>query len=123
MEVGETIIAREGESVGGWRGGGIGDTDEGGGGRVTLLLVERRFGDGCIDEGLGSNRSSCPGAVSSYFRFTGIRVASLLVKGGRRGEVRSRPISRMSRSRSLLGPGTPFEVNLRSIYSLVEVAL
>jgi len=58
VEVGETIIAREGERVGGWRGGGTGDTDEGGGGRVTPLPVKRRFGDGCIDDGLGSNRSS-----------------------------------------------------------------
>ena len=94
----------------------MGDTDEGGGGRVTPLPVKRRFGDGCIDDGLGSRRSSCPGVVSSYFRFTGIRVISL-VKGGRIGDVRSRTSSRT------LGPGIPFEVNLRSMYSLVEVAL
>lgn len=94
-----------------------------GGGRITPLLVKRRFGDGCIDDGLGSNRSSCPGAVSSYFRFTGIRLPSLIAKGGKIGDVRSRPSSRTSRSRSLLGPGTPLEVNLRSMYSLVEVAL
>jgi len=121
VEVGETIIARDGERVGGWRGGGAGDT-EGGGGRVMPPPVKRRFGDGCIDDGLGSNRSSCPGAASSYFRFTGIRITSLLTKGGRIGDVRSRPSSRTSRSRSLLGPGTPLETNLRSAYSLVEVA-
>ena len=90
---------------------------------MTPLPVKRRFGDGCIDDGLGSKRSSWPGAVSSYFRFTGIRVASLLAKGGRIGDVRSRTSSRTSRSRSLLGPGAPLEVNLRSMYSLVEVAL
>lgn len=101
----------------------MGDTDEGGGGSVTPLPVKRRFGDGCIDDGLGSNRSSWPAVVSSYFRFTRIRVASLLVKGGRMGGVRSRTSSRTSRSRSLLGPETPLEANLRSMYSLVEVAL
>ena len=89
---------------------------------MTPLPVKRRFGDGCMDDGLGSNRSSWPGVVSSYFRFTGIRVASLLAKGGRIGDGRSRPPSRTSRSRSLLGPGTPLETNMRSMYSLVEVA-
>ena len=93
------------------------------GGSVTPLLVKRRFGDGCMDDVLGSNRSSCPGVASSYFRFTGIRIASLFAKGGRMGDVRSRISSRTSRSRSLLGPGAPLEVNLRSVYSLVEVTL
>lgn len=91
---------------------------------MTPLPVKRRFGDGCIDDGLGSNRSSWPGGASSYFRFTGIRITSLslLARGGRIGGVRSRPSSRTSRSRSLLGPKTPLEANLRSMYSLVEVA-
>ena len=88
---------------------------------MTPPPVKRRFGDGCIDDGLGSNRSSWLG-VSSYFRFTGIRITSLLTKGGKMGDVLSRPSSRGSRSRSLLGPETPLEANLRSMYSLVEVA-
>jgi hypothetical protein len=63
VEVGDIIIAKDGESVG-RRAGGAEEFGTDGGGKVTLL-----FGERCKIAGLVSIRSSPTDPPSSYFLF------------------------------------------------------